>query len=62
MKFTQMDPVTLARVHTLEIVQNVCHLSTLGCKACTSFSAVTTSTIKIKPDTSRNIFLYIHEM
>jgi hypothetical protein len=29
-----MDPVTLAKVTTLEIVQHVCHLNTLGCSAC----------------------------
>jgi hypothetical protein len=56
MKLTQMDPVTLAAVTTLEIVQNECHLNTLGCSACTSFNNLITSIIKIKTNTSRNTF------
>jgi hypothetical protein len=62
MKLAQVEPVTLAKVTTLEIVQHVCHLNTLGCSACTSFNNLITSIIKIKTHTSRNIFLYSHEM
>jgi hypothetical protein len=62
MKPTQMDPVTLARVKTLQKVQHVCHLNTLGCSVCTDFNNLITSIIKTKTDSSRNIFLYIHEM
>ena len=62
MSLAQVDPVTLAKVTTLEIVQHVCHLNALDCSACTSFNNLITSIIKIKTNASRNIFLYIHEM
>jgi hypothetical protein len=48
MKPAQMDQVTLARVKTLEIVEHICHLNTLGCSVCTSFNNLITSIIKIK--------------